>query len=71
MKPLESNTNSRKTGKEVDKEEERTSLLLPASEKVVFRKWIYPHELSPLENLYQKLKEERKIYRKIKLKPIR
>jgi len=71
MKPLESSTNSRETGKEVGTKKERTSLLPPASEKVVFRKWIYPHELSPLENLYQKLKEERKIYRKIKLKPIK
>lgn len=44
------------------------SILPPASEKIVFSKMVYPHERVELENLYQKLKEERAFYRSAKPK---
>lgn len=44
------------------------SILPLTSEKIVFSKMVYPHERVELENLYQKLKEERVFYRKAKPK---
>lgn len=47
------------------------SILPPTSKKIVFSKMVYPHERVELENLYQKLKEERVFYRNAKSKLIK
>lgn len=46
------------------------SILPKVSEKIVFSKRVYPHERIELENLYQKLKEERAFYRSAKPKKV-